>query len=354
MAKELTFGIQAAPVGEKPDHELYPEVVEDCRLAYELGYDSAWFLEHAFSDYYPTPSPLIFLSHVAAAVPNLNLGTAVLVLPWYNPLRIAGEIAMVNTLTKGRLMLGIGRGTAKSEYDAYGVDMNEARGRLVEVHRIVETALKGEPFTYDGTYFKITKPVQIRPAPFGKEVQFYGAIGSPGSAENVARMGLPLLCQSQFPPHVLTRVLQAWEGAIEKKPRPAAPHVISMRAIVAESDEAAQEIARKYLPRAFEVQRRHYLPEADPWEGIPEYAGFARMFENLGKLTDPDNLGPFMQLQLIGGPETVARRIEAIAELGFEYIVVAAAPPGFPQKLRQDTYRRFAREVAPRFSSRFR
>ena len=181
---DITFGFQAAPASDvkKPDQALYREVVEDCALGHRLGYDAAWLLEHHFSDYYQTPSPLLFMAHIAAALPDLSLGTSVLVLPWYHPLRLAEEISMLNSLTRGTLHLGIGRGTAKSEYDAYNVDMNEARARFAECYRVVEKGLTGHPFTHDGRFWKITRPIRLRPEPVAKPVRFYGAIGSAASA----------------------------------------------------------------------------------------------------------------------------------------------------------------------------
>ena len=107
---DITFGFQAAAAGEpgKSDAALYRDLMEDCALGHQLGYDAAWLLEHHFSDYYPTPSPLLFMAHIAAKFPDLSLGTSVLVLPWYHPLRLAEEIAMLNSLTRGTLHLGIG------------------------------------------------------------------------------------------------------------------------------------------------------------------------------------------------------------------------------------------------------
>ena len=162
---DIAFGFQAAPASDahKSDQALYREVMDDCALGQKLGFDAAWLLEHHFSDYYPTPSPLLFMAHIAAAFPDLSLGTSVLVLPWYHPLRLAEEIAMLNSMTRGTLHLGIGRGTAKMEYDAYNVDMNEARARFNECYRIVEKGLAGEPFTHDGHFWKIAQPIRIRP-----------------------------------------------------------------------------------------------------------------------------------------------------------------------------------------------
>ena len=110
---DVSFGFQAAAAGagSESDHQLYRDLIDDCALGYRLGYDAAWLLEHHFSDYYPTPSPLLLMAHIAARFPDLSLGTSVLVLPWYHPLRLAEEIAMLGTLTRGRLHLGIGRGT---------------------------------------------------------------------------------------------------------------------------------------------------------------------------------------------------------------------------------------------------
>ena len=81
--RAMTFGVQTAPSTDvrKSDKVLYDEVIEDVKLAAALGYESVWMLEHHFSDYYPTPSPLLFMAHVAALCPDIGLGTSVLVLP---------------------------------------------------------------------------------------------------------------------------------------------------------------------------------------------------------------------------------------------------------------------------------
>jgi len=352
----LTFAFQAAPTSETPaaDQALYKEVVADCHLGMELGYEAAWFLEHHFSDYYPTPSPLVFMSHVAAECPTLGLGTSVLVIPWYHPLRLAEEISMVNALTEGTLHIGMGRGTAKMEYDAYGVDMNEARARFAETWQIVETAMSGKPFTFDGKFTKIPREIQLRPTPTGKSVNFYGAIGSPGSAAIMAELGLPPLCLAQFPDHLLERIVGTWRkktGELGRSTDATIP--IAAKLFIAKTDEEARDLARTYLPRNFEAQVKHYEIDANHWEGIPEYEVFSKIFANMKQMTDPENLGPIMDLNLVGSADTVARRIEGLAALGFNYVMVSSATPGVPKDVRRDMYRRFAGEVAPRFDPKF-
>ena len=128
MSENLKFGFVVAPVGEKglDDGALYQEVIADCKLGQSLGYESVWMLEHHFSDYFPTPSPLLFMSHVAAHCPGLSFGSSVIVAPWHHPLRLLGEISMLSNLTDGDLFIGMGRGTAKMEYDAFNVNMEHA------------------------------------------------------------------------------------------------------------------------------------------------------------------------------------------------------------------------------------
>src|SRR5688572_26197353 len=134
MARPARYAVQIGAVDAEgaSDATLYREAVGDSRLAQELGYDAVWLVEHHFSDYYPTPNPLMFLSHIAAACPGLGLGTAVMVLPWYDPVRFAEDVSMLRTLTDGPLHIGMGRGTAKLEYDAMRVPMTEARERFRE------------------------------------------------------------------------------------------------------------------------------------------------------------------------------------------------------------------------------
>ena len=85
--------------------------------------------------------------------------------------------------------------------------------------------------------------------------------------------------------------------------------------------------------------------------GVP---GLQRIFVNLRKLTDPAELGPFMDSNLVGGPDTICRRIDALAALGFNHFMVSCATPGTPVELRQRMMTRFAEEVCPLYSRAMR
>jgi alkanesulfonate monooxygenase SsuD/methylene tetrahydromethanopterin reductase-like flavin-dependent oxidoreductase (luciferase family) len=353
--QDVSFGFQAAAAGEtgKSDQDLYRDMMDDCALGSRLGYDAAWLLEHHFSDYYPTPSPMLLMSHIAARFPDLSLGTSVLVLPWYHPFRLAEEIAMLNSLTRGTSHLGIGRGTARMEYDAYNIDMNEGRARFSEVFQIIEKGLAGEPFTHKGRFWNIDRPIRLRPGPVNKPVRFYGAIGSAASAEVMGDLGVAPICLSTFPDGLLVKILDRWRARAGAR-ADNAMLPISVKMFIADTDEEARQLGRRYYPAYFALQADHYEADSKPWTGIAEYAEFNRMFANLRKMTDPDELGPFLDSNLIGSPKTICRRIEALIGLGFNYFMVSCATPGTPCSVRQSMMTRFAEEICPRYSSTMR
>src|SRR5689334_8926760 len=166
-SKGVEFGCVVAAAGAPgaSDHELYEGMVADCELFSELGFGTIWVLEHHFSDYFPAPDPAVQIGHLAGRFPELGFGTCVVVTPWHNPLRLAGQIAMLTQLTDRPLHLGLGRGTAKFEYDAFGLAMGEARGRFQETWEILRLAMTGEPFSYTGKYLSAPETIRIRPTP---------------------------------------------------------------------------------------------------------------------------------------------------------------------------------------------
>ncbi len=356
VADNLNFAFTVAPVGDGglSDEQLYEEVLADCRLGQALGYDSAWMLEHHFSDYFPTPSPLMFMANLAPQCPGLGFGAAVLVTPWYHPVRLAGEIAMLSNLCTGDLYLGLGRGTAKLEYDAFGIDMEEARERFYESYEILKRAVAGEAFAFDGKYYSTNREIRIRPTPVSERIHLYGALGSPQSAPIMAELGLAPLNTCQFPFHILEKAMGAWEeqaavtGYPDETRRPVMAHTL-----IADSDDEAMDLARRHLSEFFKLQVTHYEADADFWVDIKGYEQFSRFFKNLTQLADPDNIGSFAEHNFVGSVQTVGEQVEKLASIGFNHIIVHPATVGVPRALRHDVLKRFAENVAPEFSPSF-
>jgi len=358
MAADVEFGFvaSAADAPGTPDHELYRTVLDDVEYHAELGYTTAWLIEHHFSDYFPTPSPLLLASHIAARFPELSLGTCVLVTPWYQPLRLAGEIAMLSLLTDQSLHLGLGRGTAKYEFDAFGLDMSESRQRFQEAWEILSLALRSEPFSYQGTYLQVPKRITVRPRVAGissDRIHFYGAIGSPGSAEVMARLGLPPICTTIGDLDTQARILRSWESAAAASGTATADGTrpIMINCIVADTDAEAVRLAQEYMPRFMQAQVDHYTPDEVDWEKLESYRAWKGQFAGMKAKTNPANIPAWADYQLVGSPDTVARKTARYIEAGFNHIFVHAATPGVPATVRREWTERFAREVAPRFAA---
>ena len=113
-------------------------------LAEPLGFDSLFALEHHFTGYAMSPAPTQLLAYYAGRTKRIQLGTAVIVLPWHDPVRVAEQIALLDILCGGRCLFGFGRGAASVEYEGFRIPMEEARPRFVEAAQIVVKALSGE------------------------------------------------------------------------------------------------------------------------------------------------------------------------------------------------------------------
>jgi alkanesulfonate monooxygenase SsuD/methylene tetrahydromethanopterin reductase-like flavin-dependent oxidoreductase (luciferase family) len=358
MAAQVEFGFvaSAADAPGTPDHELYRTVLDDVEYHAGLGYTTAWLIEHHFSDYFPTPSPLLLASHIAARFPELSLGTCVLVTPWYQPLRLAGEIAMLSLLAKQQLHLGLGRGTAKYEFDAFGLDMQESRQRFQEAYEILKLALASEPFSYQGSYLQVPKRITVRPRVAGASrdrIHFYGAIGSPGSAEVMAKLGLPPICTTIGDFDTQVGILRSWDSAAAANGTPTqdVTKPIMINCIVADTDEEAIRLAQEYIPRFMQAQLDHYTPDEVDWEKMASYRAWRGQFAGMKAKTDPANIPAWAEYQLVGSPDTVASKTARYIEAGFNHIFVHAATPGVPHNVRRQWTERFAREVAPRFTA---
>jgi alkanesulfonate monooxygenase SsuD/methylene tetrahydromethanopterin reductase-like flavin-dependent oxidoreductase (luciferase family) len=341
-------------VGEDGDSDadLYRQILSDAELGESLGYDAAWVVEHHFSDYYPTPNSLTVLANIAARCPRLGLGTAVIVTPWHHPVRIAEEIAMITLMTDAPVRIGLGRGNAPLEYEAFGVEMGEAKDRFEECCEILRLAFKGEPFSYEGQYLSVPREVRLRPTPRTENLTFHGAIGAPESALKIAALGLPPMLTAHSPLHVQQKVLASWEQAAPNYGMD--PDSIKLAApilVIAETDEEAIALAREHVPKWYQLQVEHYAFDAERYADVPHYQSFAEVHKRRLVYCDPDNLDPLIEYSLIGSAETVRAKLKKYFDIGYNYILVVPSLPGLPHELRQDWLTRFARDVMPYFSS---
>ena len=344
----MSFGFVASPthhVGAK-DAELYDEASDDCAFAQSLGYDTAWFIEHHFSNYFPTPSPFVFMASIAARCPELNLGTCATITPWYHPLRFAEEVAMLSHITKAELFVGMGRGSAPMEYEAYGVDQTMSREIFAEHWQIIRKAFSGERFAVNGQFTKMGREVVLRPVPARDRVHFLGAVSSQPTAKLMGAYGLLPLCSSGYPMHLQSQMLAEWrEAARTAGMKDSAEATAMVHLFIADSDEKAQALCRQYGPLHFQQQIVHYEIGRANYDGIKGYENFNRMMGSFKKFADPAQIDPWMNLQIVGSPATCQAKVEEYRAAGITKFIIHTATAGIPRGLRHEMLSRFAAEV---------
>src|SRR5204862_7034960 len=104
--------------------------------------------EHQFTGYAMSPAPTQLLAYYAGRTKRITFGTAVIVLPWDDPVRVAEQIALLDILCGGRCLFGFGRGAASVEYEGFRIPMEEARPRFVEAAQSIVKALAQESFEH--------------------------------------------------------------------------------------------------------------------------------------------------------------------------------------------------------------
>src|SRR5919106_2024758 len=194
------------------DRDVYREELRLADLAEPLGFESIWSVEHHFTDYTMCPDVLQFLTYMAGRTQRAGLGSMVVVLPWHDPLRVAEEVSMLDTICDGRLILGLGRGAGKVEFDGFRLPMDESRDRFVESAEMLLRGLESGYCEYDGTYVKQPRKA-IRPAPFKSfRGRTYAAAVSPESLLLMARLGVGILISPQKPWHEVAKEVETYRG----------------------------------------------------------------------------------------------------------------------------------------------
>ncbi len=158
------FGLMGYRERGTSPHTVFEEHIEQVKHADRLGFDTAWFAEHHFSNYCICPSPLLMAARCAGETERIKLGPAVVVVPLYHPARLLAEIGMVDCVSNGRLVLGVGSGYQPYEFDRFGQNLSEARDRLGEFLAMLKAAFANETFSFAGNQYRMpTTHISARP-----------------------------------------------------------------------------------------------------------------------------------------------------------------------------------------------
>jgi alkanesulfonate monooxygenase SsuD/methylene tetrahydromethanopterin reductase-like flavin-dependent oxidoreductase (luciferase family) len=339
--------------GKRSDAEVYAFELELAARAEALGYDSIWTPEHHFTDYMMTPNVPQFLAWVAGQTRRIRLGTMVTVLPWHDPVRVAEQFTLLDHLSKGRAILGVGRGLGRVEFEAFRVEMGESRRRFTEYTEAVVQALETGVIEYHGELYRQPR-TRIRPGPYASfKGRRFASSNSPDSLDLIARLGLGAMIIAQKPWDKVIVDLDRYRRRFlevngEEAPKP----VLAMFVCVHEDPNEAERMRRVYLQRYARSTVEHYefgnVGFADI-QGYEYYAGLARSIAKLGLDGFNDILA---DLQAWGTPEQVAEtllRYVDLAQAGG--LLVQLCFGGMEPEVAQANFDLFAEQVLPRLKA---
>jgi len=169
--------------------DIYAEILEQITWAEGIGDDDVWLTEHHFTEDGHAPSPLPQAAAIAVKTKKIRIGTGVLLLPLYHPVRVAEDCATIDILSGGRFELGVGVGYRVEEFAGLGIPREQRNGRANEGLEIIRRLWEGETVTYKGKYFQVEN-ARLTPEPIQKPRPPIWVGGFAGAAvKRAARLG---------------------------------------------------------------------------------------------------------------------------------------------------------------------
>jgi alkanesulfonate monooxygenase SsuD/methylene tetrahydromethanopterin reductase-like flavin-dependent oxidoreductase (luciferase family) len=315
-----------------PLNSVYETALERFSIMDQTGYDAVWLAEHHFSSFSVCPSVHMMGTMAAARTKRLRIGMAVSLAPFYNPLRLAEEVALLDVLSGGRVNWGAGRGFERSEFAAFGIPGEESAPRFHETVDIVLKAWTNERLTYQGKFYSYDG-VEVLPKPFqAPHPPVWMAASSPPAIEWAASQGFSILMDPHASRDDLTKKRQHYAAKLAEAGYSDAGRTIPMSRLVA-IDETAEK-ARAVAKRAAEWMTATYV---GPQHGHV-HQGTRRSFG------DKDPISFYLdEVMIHGTAESVVDQIQAFApEIGMTYLM--AAP------LSGRTFRLLTDKVLPRIA----
>ena len=333
----------------RSDYEVYQGELRLADLAEPLGFESIWGVEHHFTDYTMCPDVLQFLSYLAGRTEKVQLGSMVVVLPWHDPLRVAEQFSVLDHLSGGRAVVGVGRGLARVEFDGFQVEMSESRARFAEGARLLVRALEEGVAEFDGALIKQPR-VDIRPKPFKSfQGRLYAAAVSPESSLALAELGLGMLIIPQKPWSEVETELKSYREIFQEVngSAPPAPIVVGFT-FCHEDEDKAREMAEEYIGNYWESIMDHYEFQSDHLKTTKGYEYYGKFTEKIEQYGNQDVKDFFLNLQVWGTPEQCYEKIvETLKKTSGEAFLGVFSYAGMPYDLAEQNLRLFAREVMP-------
>ena len=325
---------------------------EDLKLAMQapgLGFDALWSAEHHFFDYSFCPDNIQLMTYLTAKCPDIDVGTAAVILPWHDPLRVAEQAIMLDMLANGRFRFGMGRGLARREFTAFRGTMNESRERFDEAAAMIIEGLRTGFVEGNGKHYKQPR-IELRPRPERSfDGRIYAVASSEDSVHSCANLGAHMVMFSDRPwemrmPSIeLNRKLQQ-----EQHGRPAPTMMITDFCICAPTMEKAEALALKHMGKFVESNFHHYELLGEHFKTVKGYDAYAQKAEIARKGGLEGAVAGFMKAAIWGTPDRVLHELEARRALIGDFELNASFRfGGIGYDDAETSLRLFSKEVLP-------
>ncbi len=335
----LFGGAQAVPGEVVTEAALgYHEYGEYIQLAEKLGYTSAWLVEHHFTGFSQLSSTLNYLCYLSGITTKIRLGSAVVVVPWFNPIMLAEQVGTLDQISKGRYDFGVGRGYRANEFHGFGKDISEAEDIFQESMNIIKRAFtETERWSYKSDRWEFNQIIVEPPTVQQPYPPMWVGAGSEGSIRKAAQNGYNLLLDQMTPFEGIGDRINYYRDELDKQGREFDPYSIAVTRglMVANSDKARQDahaLRNKFITEVQVLatdkrfQAKSFNPVADSgWKGRNDPVAISEAGAILGR---SDEMG---------------ERIQKLYDLGVRNVLVHDLG-GETESLVQ-----FAEEVMPHF-----
>ena len=273
------FNLMTKPRSGPSHTEVIEQMRAMTRMADQGGFDIAWFAEHHLSNYSISPSPLLPAVHLAAETRNLRVGPAVIVMPFYEPLRLVEEICLADQLTNGRLVLGLGTGYQPREFKKFGFEINDRLQRGLEVWDVIHQGLREGRIDYRGDHVRI-EDADLSVAPVQTEICTFAVGNAPEMRQRMVERGAVPMTTPAVAPNTMTATARRLyketraENGIESDDFPFA---VQRYVFVTDDTAEARAVAEQILVHArMAANMRQSEPDIEgsdlnivPFEGEP-------------------------------------------------------------------------------------
>ncbi len=325
----MRFGIIPSEGG------VVAQTIDEVVLAEELGFHSAWLEEHHSIPGHYWPSPILVLAAIAARTARIRLGTDVIVTSFYEPVRLAEDVAVIEAISSDRFTLGIGMGYRPSEFELYHAPLEGRGGRLEELVPVLRALWRGERVDHDGRHLTVHGSIEPRRA--APPAIWIGGWG-PRTIDRAARLAEAWVPGPTAELSRLVALRADYDRALAAAGRPAdsVPRPLTRDLVVAATDAEAWRVAEGHLLAA-------YRDEYGNWRHPIIGSGDAARVDSLQDLA--------RDRFIIGSPASCIRQISRFAdEFGADELILRLSFPGLPHQRILDELRLLAEHVLPAFS----